>query len=507
MGKKKLGILSLAMLFLFGCSVKSDPSSSLSSIPDPSEEIRSEGTSENGSLDSSEGSSAETDSSVSSEAGSSYDISSDSGTIGETVYTISVVGNEKDGTSASASSFESAVFTASGLEKCFYTGTDAQVRLGSGSGTGKVTFTCGAMKIRSIVIDAGLYGSDTDVGLKVELSNGESQSETIVSDGEILYTFQGDSVTSFTVSTVAAKKRALINGIRVSSSDQSVRPSDSSSASSADSSSAGQGTSSSSSASIGTGDISDPNNDPYQGNYYTDIENNSKELKGDELVRALGAILNSTYRNRSYAALWDGYAKTDIKPGTTNIIWDMYSNVDYKLSNDQCGNYSGEGDCYNREHSVPKSWFNEASPMVYDIYHVVPTDGYVNGRRSNYPFGEVGTATYTSENGSKLGTSNVSGITGTVFEPIDEYKGDFARIYFYMATCYYSRVGSWSGGVFKGSYPYLNDSYFQLYLKWALEDPVSEKEIQRNEGGFDFQGNRNPYVDHPSYLYRAFIAA
>lgn len=225
------------------------------------------------------------------------------------------------------------------------------------------------------------------------------------------------------------------------------------------------------------------------------------------MVRALGAILNSTYRNRSYAALWDGYAKTDIKPGTTNIIWDMYSNVDYKLSNDQCGNYSGEGDCYNREHSVPKSWFNEASPMVYDIYHVVPTDGYVNGRRSNYPFGEVGTATYTSENGSKLGTSNVSGITGTVFEPIDEYKGDFARIYFYMATCYYSRVGSWSGGVFKGSYPYLNDSYFQLYLKWALEDPVSEKEIQRNEGGFDFQGNRNPYVDHPSYLYRAFIAA
>lgn len=500
MGKRKLWVLSLTTLFLFGCNVNSGSATSRLSS-DSSEEDLSERTSE-----------PEKDSSsFSSDVDSSYDISSDSGTVEETVYAIAVVGNASDGTAAESSSFESAVFTASGLEKVFYSGTNGQVRLGSGSGTGKVTFTSEAMKIKSIVIDTGLYGNDADVGLKVELSDGENLTETITGDGEVLYTFGGEEdITSFTISTIAAKKRALINGIRVSSSNQSVKPADSSSVSSVISSSlisssANQGTTSSA-ISIVTGDISDPSNDPYSGTYYTDIENNSKVLKGDELVRALSAILNSTYKNRSYAALWEGYAKTDIKPGTGNVIWDMYSNVNYTLSNDQCGNYSKEGDCYNREHSVPKSWFDEKAPMVYDIYHVVPTDGYVNGKRSNYPFGEVGTATYTSENGSKLGTSNVSGISGTVFEPIDEYKGDFARIYFYMATCYYGQVGNWSGGVFKGTYPYLNDSYFQLYLKWALEDPVSEKEIQRNEGGFEFQGNRNPYVDHPSYLYRAFIA-
>ncbi len=237
-------------------------------------------------------------------------------------------------------------------------------------------------------------------------------------------------------------------------------------------------------------------------NYYSSINLNAT---GDNLVKSLGKLITSTHKQKSYDDLWDGYILGDIRPGT-NYLWDMYSNCNYDAYNPPRKNYSKEGDAVNREHSVPQSWFNEASPMKSDYYHVVPTDGYVNNRRSNYPFGEVdnNSIRYQSQNGSKLGNSSVNGISGIVFEPIDEYKGDFARIYFYMCTRYYTKVGSWSGGVFKSSYPYINNNYLNLYLKWAKQDPVSDKERMRNKGGYIFQGNRNPYVDYPALLYQAF---
>lgn len=235
-------------------------------------------------------------------------------------------------------------------------------------------------------------------------------------------------------------------------------------------------------------------------NYYKSVNLNAK---GDSLVRALGDLIASTHNAKSYDALWEGYKLGDIRPGT-NYLWDMYSNCNFNAYNPPQGKYSKEGDAVNREHSVPQSWFSKKSPMKSDYYHVVPTDGYVNNRRSNYPFGEVGNATYTSQNGSKVGSSKISGISGTVFEPIDEYKGDFARIYFYMCTRYYTQVGSWSGGVFQSSFPYIKSNYFNLYLQWAKDDPVSDKERMRNEGGYQFQGNRNPYVDYPELLYQAF---
>ncbi len=235
-------------------------------------------------------------------------------------------------------------------------------------------------------------------------------------------------------------------------------------------------------------------------NYYAPINFNAT---GDSLVKSLANLITDTHNPKSYDALWEGYKLGDVKPGT-NYLWDMYSNCNYSASNPPQGNYKKEGDAVNREHSVPQSWFKERSPMKSDYYHVVPTDGYVNNRRSNHPLAEVGSTTYVSQNGSKLGSSKGNNITGTVFEPIDEYKGDFARIYFYMCTRYYTQVGTWGGGVFKSSYPYLQDNFFNLYLKWAKEDPVSDKERQRNAGGYIFQGNRNPYVDYEELLYQAF---
>jgi endonuclease I len=182
---------------------------------------------------------------------------------------------------------------------------------------------------------------------------------------------------------------------------------------------------------------------------------------------------------------------------------------EYIPGTNQCGTYNSEADCYNREHSFPQSWFGggtSAGPGT-DYHHIYPTDGYVNGHRANFPFGTVGSASYTSMNGSKLGTSNAPGISGTVFEPINAYKGDFARAFLYMVTCYQNNMPAWetedaSGDVALDgtTWPSVEPAYLQLMIAWHNADPVSQKEIDRNNAGFGFQGNRNPYVDHPEYV-------
>lgn len=210
----------------------------------------------------------------------------------------------------------------------------------------------------------------------------------------------------------------------------------------------------------------------------------------------------------SYSALWTHYGTTDID-ASDSFIWDMYSEnpsgtdpYNFTLSTDQCGNYTGESSCYNREHSFPKSWFNDGSPMLTDIHHVVPTDGFVNGQRSNHPFGDVASATFTSQNGSKVGSSAVSGYSGTVFEPIDEYKGDFARIYFYMATRYEDVLSTWTSDMLDGSTDQVyTTAFLDMLISWHNADPVDQKEIDRNDAiYYNVQSNRNPFVDHPEYV-------
>lgn len=229
----------------------------------------------------------------------------------------------------------------------------------------------------------------------------------------------------------------------------------------------------------------------------------------DEAVGKSGKTLQTTlskiikHSDPGYDNLWNIYETTDRRPDGT--VWDMYSNTSkFKFGSDQCGNYSGEGDCYNREHSIPKSW--RGGSKYSDAHIVVPTDGYVNNRRSNYPFGEVGSSSYVSDNSfSKLGTCKTSGYSGTVFEPNDEYKGDFARIYFYAATRYYSECGSWSGDGFSGTFPYLDEWVRVMMLRWHELDPVSEKEIERNDAVYaSRQGNRNPFVDYPELVELIF---
>ena len=224
---------------------------------------------------------------------------------------------------------------------------------------------------------------------------------------------------------------------------------------------------------------------------------NADGKKGSALKTAMWGIIKS-HKTLDYGELWDAYYDTDLREDGS--IWDMYSSLShFKPGQNQCGQYRDEGDCYNREHSMPKSWFNKASPMVSDLMHIVPTDGKVNGMRSDYPFGETEKPSETSSGGfSKLGPSSISGYSGTVFEPNDEYKGDFARIYFYMATCYEDKIAGWHSPMLSGDkYQPYTDWAINMLLRWAAEDPVSQKEIDRNNAVEKWQGNRNPFVDYP----------
>jgi len=229
------------------------------------------------------------------------------------------------------------------------------------------------------------------------------------------------------------------------------------------------------------------------GTYYQSADG----TKGSSLMTALFGVINK-HTALDYSYIWTAVRKTDRR--SDGKVWDMYSGItDYIFGTDQAGQYSKEGDKYNREHSFPKSWFKEASPMVTDLMHIVPTDGYVNGQRSNYPFGETDNPSYSSAGGfSKLGYSSLSGYSDIVFEPNDEYKGDFARIYFYMATCYQDRIANWKSDMLSGdSYRPYADWAMGMLMRWAAADPVSQKEIDRNNAVYEIQGNRNPFVDYP----------
>lgn len=217
------------------------------------------------------------------------------------------------------------------------------------------------------------------------------------------------------------------------------------------------------------------------------------------------------HTDNGYAGLYTTYQTSDVDNFYENdgTVLDMYSEnpsgtdpYNYSTGTTQrCGNYSVEGDCYNREHIIPQSVFNEQSPMVADAHFITPTDGKVNGMRSNYPHGTVSSATYTSQNGSKLGSSSVSGYSGTVFEPVNAFKGDIARMYFYFATRYENTVAGYSYAMFDGSgNKVFTTAFLNVLLAWNAQDPVSSREIARNNAIYARQGNRNPYIDHPEYV-------
>lgn len=228
----------------------------------------------------------------------------------------------------------------------------------------------------------------------------------------------------------------------------------------------------------------------------------------------------SSHTNVGYGGLWTLYYTSDAK--ANGKVWDIYSNCDFTFGTGTGGNQDngsgGTSECqkYNREHTFPKSWFQDAAPMYSDAFHVMPTDKKVNSVRGNYAYGIVGTATYTSTNGTKFGNCVAPGYPYAlpVMEPADEFKGDVARNYFYMATCYQNLIGSWQNNdadantVLDGS----NDNVFEpwflnMLITWHNQDPVSAKEITRNNAIYNAQNNRNPYIDHPEYVCQIWATA
>jgi hypothetical protein len=196
-----------------------------------------------------------------------------------------------------------------------------------------------------------------------------------------------------------------------------------------------------------------------------------------------------------YNALPQCFQRTDVYPESSRW-WDMYSDIPLYVPN-----FSG---VLQREHSLPKSWWGGSTeiPAYIDLNHLYPAEASANQAKSNYPLGTVDMSYEPSfDNGvSKVGyaVTGQGGGAKYVFEPADEYKGDFARTYFYMATCYQDLTWKYTYMLSSNTYPTLNAWSQELLLKWANDDPVSQKEIDRNEEVYKIQANRNPFIDFPN---------
>ncbi len=244
------------------------------------------------------------------------------------------------------------------------------------------------------------------------------------------------------------------------------------------------------------------------GSYYSTATGVGATLK----TNLYNIIKNHT--QRSYNQLWTDFQTTDDRPD--GKVWDIYTDIicgtpcSFTFVTDQDDGTGGTAECqkYNREHTFPKSWFGgDVAPMYTDLFHLMPADKYINNQRGNYAFGVVTTGT-TFNNGSQLGTNTYSGgPSATVYEPADDYKGDLARAYFYMATRYEDVIAGWEANDANGdfmldgsAFPCFETWTVNMLLEWHNADPVDQKELSRNDAVYTLQGNRNPFIDHPEYV-------
>lgn len=221
-------------------------------------------------------------------------------------------------------------------------------------------------------------------------------------------------------------------------------------------------------------------------------------LNGKSDADLKNAICKLTYnftQVSGYNDLPKYFQKTDVYP-QSNRWWDMYGNIPLYAPS-----FSG----LNREHSFPKSWWGGLTtvPAYVDLNHLYPSEMTANSAKSNFPLGTVDmTQTVKFDNGvSKVGypVTGQGGGCKSVFEPADEYKGDFARTYFYMVTTYQNLTWnkSYMYMLQQNTYPTLTGWAINLLLQWHRQDPVSDKETMRNDAVYGIQNNRNPFIDYP----------
>ena len=204
----------------------------------------------------------------------------------------------------------------------------------------------------------------------------------------------------------------------------------------------------------------------------------------------------------SYGSLWTYFPQTDCMPDNPRRVWDMYSNYTYYFSSSLGNSTSG----MNKEHALPKSWWggyneNQGYIAYTDLNHLYPSDANANSAKLHYPLGEVSRTNF--DNGvTKTGTPKTGqgGGSSVVFEPDDRYKGDFARTYFYMAAAYQDYEWKYTWMMVNNTWLTLNQWSIDLLLRWAREDPVSDKEKARNDAVYRCQNNRNPFIDFPDLM-------
>jgi endonuclease I len=262
--------------------------------------------------------------------------------------------------------------------------------------------------------------------------------------------------------------------------------------------------------------------------YYQDAEGKQQY----ELKTALHKLIRGHTRVTYTPGIWQAYQHTDLR--TDGTVWCIYTTCPFNygvhpdfLEGYQCGS-TGMGFtecfCYSREHSFPKSFWGggtAVSDTAYtDVFHIYPASGRVNSvLRNDNVYANVGTLIpkinddNPTSNGSKLGYSSVVGYDGQAFEIADEYKGDIARTYFYIATRYQHLIPLWhatSTGTKLNNARFILEPntnavfqnwYLNMLLTWHRQDPVSAKEISRNNAIFTHvQNNRNPFIDYPDLV-------
>lgn len=239
----------------------------------------------------------------------------------------------------------------------------------------------------------------------------------------------------------------------------------------------------------------------YPAGYYDAMDGQKKE----SLKSAARECVESHLR-LGYSDLPNYWIKSDVYPELYDGLqrwWEMYSNNIYLIAENQTGKQAFSSNKMQREHAVPKSWWKkdgdvEYTPAYTDMWNLYPSDGTANQAKLNYPLGPVKTASF--DNGmTKVGTpeDGFGGGCDHVFEPGDEYKGDFARAFFYMATVYNDLPWKYTYMFQQNEWPTLNQWAVDMLLDWSRRDPVSRKEIDRNDAVEECQGNRNPYIDFP----------
>ncbi|MCM1370057.1 MAG: endonuclease [Candidatus Amulumruptor caecigallinarius] len=240
----------------------------------------------------------------------------------------------------------------------------------------------------------------------------------------------------------------------------------------------------------------------YREGYY-----NAMDGKRKEELKAAAKQCVKNHTTLGYYDLPNYWRYSDVYPELVNgetRWWEMYSNAVYLIRNGQSGTQSFSANHMQREHAVPKSWWKkngnvEYTPAYSDMWNLYPSDAAANQAKLNYAFGETRSTTF--DNGvTKIGPpkQGLGGGSSEVFEPADEYKGDFARALFYMATVYDDINWVYNWMFVKDTYPTLVPWACNMLLQWSRMDPVSQKEIDRNNAVEQYQGNRNPFVDFPN---------